>query len=102
MRGTYGREQIQLNFGKWLTQGNKISSKKCKTLIQNISFPVHKGLLIVFRTPRSISCTDLQAMLKVVQKAFSHKNFNLIQPNLNPMVPLNSLTGSTSFRRTKN
>lgn len=78
MRGTSVREQITIYSNSVVTQGNKISSKKCKTQIQNISFLVHKGLLIVFRTPRSIPYTDLQAMFKAVQKAFSHKKCNLV------------------------
>lgn len=41
--------------------------------IQNISFLVLKDLLIMFRTPKSISYTDLQAMFKAVKRAFSHK-----------------------------
>lgn len=78
MRGTSVREQITIYSNSVVTQGNKISSKKCKMQIQNISFLVHKGLLIVFRTPRSIPYTDLQAMFKAVQKTFSHKKCNLV------------------------
>lgn len=44
--------------------------------IQNISFLIHKGLLIMFKTRSSTFYRELQAMFNPLKRAFFHKELN--------------------------